>query len=84
MRDLLQVTDYGDLRYLLAENYNQNVRSLLSQAEPWAWQTEGVNVPPGKVGFASFCSPVFHLSSHILTYCNDMHCDSHDLTLQMA
>ncbi|KAK9847547.1 hypothetical protein WJX84_001936 [Apatococcus fuscideae] len=43
------VTDYGDLRYLLAENYNQNVRSLLDQAKPWPWQVEGVNVPPGKV-----------------------------------
>lgn len=57
IRDLLQVTDYGDLRYLLAETYNQNVRSLLNQAEPWAWQTEGVNVPPGKVGLCSILQP---------------------------
>ena len=48
---LLQVTNYGDLQYLLAENYNRNVRDLLSTAQDWDWRTHGVNIPEHGVSY---------------------------------
>ena len=45
----MQVKDYGDLQYLLAQNYSQNVRQMLSRAQDWNWRSNGVNVPDNGV-----------------------------------
>ncbi|KAK9838605.1 hypothetical protein WJX84_002304, partial [Apatococcus fuscideae] len=53
------VTDYGDLRYLLAANYNSAVRDLLKRSQSWDWQARGMNVPSKGVFLLAYTADVY-------------------------